>query len=184
MRFNGVDPAPELVSRLIDQRFSREGRASFGCALDGSFLPGQPRSLVLWRCRLPFLPSPGHCTSGGTAFRLACVAHGGYHSRSNANHAERQPQRALLLGQRSGPSLAAALSVCERSPGSTKPVAGALRVVNAAENNAMNLTNRGVPGIEERRPSGEPVLAEVGPPVTLSLGLAGYCGVRRTAWSN
>ncbi len=44
----------------------------------------------------------------------------------------------------------------------------------------MNLTNRGVPGLKERRPSGEPVLAEVGPPVILSLGIAGYCSVRRT----
>ena len=43
----------------------------------------------------------------------------------------------------------------------------------------MNLTNRGVPGMKERRPSGEPVLAEVGPPVILSLGVAGYCSVRR-----
>jgi hypothetical protein len=50
-------------------------------------------------------------------------------------------------------------------------------------NNAMNLTNRGVPGMKERRPSGEPVLAEVGPPVILSLGVAGYCSVRRTAKS-
>jgi hypothetical protein len=48
-----------------------------------------------------------------------------------------------------------------------------------AANNAMNLTNRGVPGMKERRPSGEPVLAEVGPPVILSLGVAGYCSVRR-----
>jgi hypothetical protein len=45
----------------------------------------------------------------------------------------------------------------------------------------MNRTNRGVPGIEERRPSGEPVLAEVGPPVILSLDVAGYFSVRRTA---
>jgi hypothetical protein len=44
----------------------------------------------------------------------------------------------------------------------------------------MNLTNRGVPGMNERRPSGEPVLAEVGPPVILSLGVAGYCSVLRT----
>jgi hypothetical protein len=43
----------------------------------------------------------------------------------------------------------------------------------------MNLTNRGVPGMKERRPSGEPVLAEVGPPVILSLGIAGYCSVMR-----
>jgi hypothetical protein len=48
------------------------------------------------------------------------------------------------------------------------------------ENNEMNQTNRGVPGIEERRPSGEPVLAEVGPPVILSLGVAGYLSVIRT----
>jgi hypothetical protein len=47
-------------------------------------------------------------------------------------------------------------------------------------NNAMNLTNRGVPGMKERRASGEPVLAEVGAPVILSLGLAGYCSVIRT----
>ena len=46
-------------------------------------------------------------------------------------------------------------------------------------NNAMNLTNRGVLGMKERRPSGEPVLAEVGPPVILSLGIAGYCSVTR-----
>lgn len=31
--------------------------------------------------------------------------------------------------------------------------------------------------MKERRPSGEPVLAEVGPPVILSLGVAGYCSV-------
>ncbi len=45
----------------------------------------------------------------------------------------------------------------------------------------MNLTNRGVPGMKERRPSGEPVLAEVGPPVILSLGVAGYFSVSRTS---
>jgi hypothetical protein len=44
-------------------------------------------------------------------------------------------------------------------------------------NNEMNQTNRGVPGMKERRPSGEPVLAEVGPPVILSLGVAGYLSV-------
>ena len=52
---------------------------------------------------------------------------------------------------------------------------------HGSHNNAMNLTNRGVPGMKERRPSGEPVLAEVGPPVILSLGIAGYCSVRRTS---
>ena len=46
-------------------------------------------------------------------------------------------------------------------------------------NNEMNLTNRGVPGMKERRASGEPVLAEVGAPVILSLGVAGYCSVMR-----
>ena len=46
-------------------------------------------------------------------------------------------------------------------------------------NNEMNQTNRGVPGMKERRPSGEPVLAEVGPPIILSLGVAGYLSVRR-----
>jgi hypothetical protein len=34
--------------------------------------------------------------------------------------------------------------------------------------------------MKERRPSGEPLLAEVGPPVILSLGVAGYCSVVRT----
>ena len=34
--------------------------------------------------------------------------------------------------------------------------------------------------MKERRPSGEPELAEVGPPVILSLGIAGYCSVLRT----
>jgi hypothetical protein len=34
--------------------------------------------------------------------------------------------------------------------------------------------------MKERRPSGEPVLAEVGPPVILSLGIAGYLSVLRT----
>ncbi len=48
---------------------------------------------------------------------------------------------------------------------------------NVSHNNAMNLTNRGVPGMKERRPSGEPELAEVGPPIILSLGIAGYCSV-------
>jgi hypothetical protein len=47
-------------------------------------------------------------------------------------------------------------------------------------NNAMNQTNRGVPGLEEWRASGEPVLAEVGAPFILSLGIAGYRSVRRT----
>ena len=47
-------------------------------------------------------------------------------------------------------------------------------------NNEMNQPNRGVPGMKERRPVGEPVLAEVGPPVILSLGVAGYLSVRRT----
>jgi hypothetical protein len=41
----------------------------------------------------------------------------------------------------------------------------------------MNQTNRGVPGMKERRPSGEPALAEVGPPVILNLGVAGYLSV-------
>ena len=49
----------------------------------------------------------------------------------------------------------------------------------APQNNEMNQTNRGVPGMKERRPSGEPVLAEVGPPVILSLGVAGYLSVSR-----
>ena len=31
--------------------------------------------------------------------------------------------------------------------------------------------------MKERRPSGEPMLAEVGPPVILSLGIAGYFSV-------
>jgi hypothetical protein len=31
--------------------------------------------------------------------------------------------------------------------------------------------------MKERRPSGEPVLAEVGPPVIVSLGVAGYLSV-------
>jgi hypothetical protein len=44
----------------------------------------------------------------------------------------------------------------------------------------MNLTNRGVTVSRSGAPSGEPVLAEVGAPVILSLGIAGYCGVRRT----
>jgi hypothetical protein len=34
--------------------------------------------------------------------------------------------------------------------------------------------------MKERRPSGEPVLAEVGPPVILSLDVAGYRSVLRT----
>jgi hypothetical protein len=52
-----------------------------------------------------------------------------------------------------------------------------------SHNNEMNQPNRGVPGMKERRPSGEPVLAEVGPPVILSLGVAGYLSVMRpTAW--
>jgi hypothetical protein len=48
----------------------------------------------------------------------------------------------------------------------------------------MNQPNRGVPGMKERRPSGEPMLAEVGPPVILSLGVAGYLSVIRpcAAW--
>jgi hypothetical protein len=33
--------------------------------------------------------------------------------------------------------------------------------------------------MKERRPSGEPMLAEVGPPVILSLGIAGYFSVLR-----
>jgi hypothetical protein len=33
--------------------------------------------------------------------------------------------------------------------------------------------------MKERRPSGEPVLAEVGPPAILSLDVAGYRSVRR-----
>ena len=47
-------------------------------------------------------------------------------------------------------------------------------------NNAMNQTNRGGPGSKVGRASGEPVLAEVGPPFMLSLDVAGYCSVRRT----
>ena len=37
--------------------------------------------------------------------------------------------------------------------------------------------------LKERPASGEPVLAEVGRPFILSLGVAGYPGVRRTAKS-
>ena len=37
--------------------------------------------------------------------------------------------------------------------------------------------------MKERRPSGEPVLAEVGPPIILSLDVAAYPGVGRTAKS-
>jgi hypothetical protein len=47
-------------------------------------------------------------------------------------------------------------------------------------NNAMNQSNRGVPGMKVGRASGEPVLAEVGPPFMLSLDVAGYCSVIRT----
>jgi hypothetical protein len=47
------------------------------------------------------------------------------------------------------------------------------------DNNAMNQTNRGVTGSRSGRPSGEPVLAEVGRPFILSLDVAGYCGVMR-----
>jgi riboflavin synthase len=47
----------------------------------------------------------------------------------------------------------------------------------------MNQTNREVPGIKERPASGEPVLAEVGRPVILSLGVAGYFSVLRTSRS-
>jgi hypothetical protein len=47
-------------------------------------------------------------------------------------------------------------------------------------NNEMNQTNRGVPGMKEWRASGEPVLAEVGAPFILSLGVAGYLSVIRT----
>jgi hypothetical protein len=53
----------------------------------------------------------------------------------------------------------------------------ATKALGTAANNEMNQTNRGVPGMKERRPSGEPVLAEVGPPVILSLGVAGYLSV-------
>jgi hypothetical protein len=52
------------------------------------------------------------------------------------------------------------------------------RAVSA--NNAMNQPNRGVPGMKVGRASGEPVLAEVGPPFMLSLDVAGYCSVGRT----
>jgi hypothetical protein len=44
----------------------------------------------------------------------------------------------------------------------------------------MNQTNRGVTVSGSGAPSGEPVLAEVGAPFILSLGIAGYPGVRRT----
>jgi hypothetical protein len=47
----------------------------------------------------------------------------------------------------------------------------------SSANNAMNQTNRGVPGLKEWRASGEPVLAEVGAPFILSLGVAGYRSV-------
>ena len=49
------------------------------------------------------------------------------------------------------------------------------------DNNGMKQPNRGVPGLKERRPSGEPVLAEVGPPIVLSLDVAAYPGVMRPA---
>jgi hypothetical protein len=41
----------------------------------------------------------------------------------------------------------------------------------------MNQTNRGVPGFKVGRASGEPVLAEVGPPIMLGLDVAGYRSV-------
>ncbi len=43
----------------------------------------------------------------------------------------------------------------------------------------MNQTNREVPGLKEWRASGEPVLAEVGAPIILCLGVAGYLSVMR-----
>ena len=55
-----------------------------------------------------------------------------------------------------------------------------LSVSPGPDNNAMNQTNRGVPGMKVGRASGEPVLAEVGPPFMLSLDVAGYCSVLRT----
>jgi hypothetical protein len=60
------------------------------------------------------------------------------------------------------------------------PARGSLESSPAPPNNEMNLTNRGVPGMKERPASGEPVLAEVGRPVILSLGVAGYFSVRQT----
>jgi hypothetical protein len=51
------------------------------------------------------------------------------------------------------------------------------RLSDVADNNAMNQPNRGVPGMKVGRASGEPVLAEVGPPFMLSLDVAGYCSV-------
>jgi hypothetical protein len=50
----------------------------------------------------------------------------------------------------------------------------------------MNQTNRGATVSRSGAPSGEPVLAEVGAPFILSLGVAGYPGVIRTGgerWS-
>ena len=44
----------------------------------------------------------------------------------------------------------------------------------------MNQTNRGVTVSRSGAPSGEPVLAEVGAPFILSLGVAGYPGVSPT----
>jgi hypothetical protein len=44
----------------------------------------------------------------------------------------------------------------------------------------MNQTNRGVTVSRSGAPCGEPVLAEVGAPVILSLDVAGYLSVLRT----
>jgi hypothetical protein len=65
------------------------------------------------------------------------------------------------------------------SSGSTMGLRSRAVVGFVAANNEMNLTNRGVPGTKERPASGEPVLAEVGRPVILSLGIAGYFSVMR-----
>jgi hypothetical protein len=46
------------------------------------------------------------------------------------------------------------------------------------DNNAMNLPNRGVTVSRSGRPPS--VSSVVGRPVILSLGVAGYCSVRRT----
>jgi hypothetical protein len=58
-------------------------------------------------------------------------------------------------------------------------VSAALVKGPAPQNNEMNQTNREVPGMKEWRASGEPVLAEVGAPFILSLGIAGYLSVSR-----
>ena len=120
-------------------------------------------------------------------WQLSFVGNGPVAARSWAMGSAGERTGSLLVGSRGTVSSSWGLScrdlglawVTESSEATAMPRKHRVSMPGPPPNNAMNRTNRGVPGMKERRPSGEPVLAEVGPPVILSLDVAGYFSVMR-----